>query len=386
MFSSKHIKKPFQILLCFITTLTLISFINSTENKIEIEGVSFQFNNETSSFNLSISKQNKQNQTETKRISMKISDFREVFPNKLSSKNFTDFPLMRQTDNNTRFHEQLITCNKINLQADNFFSLNASSNSNSNLVNSVNLTALEIQYFLFQEPGWIDDQTNYVRPGNLMIEINLSNYSFCENLADDYNKILEVNKNASAIANFDINEFPNCKGIWVKDEKTGKINLRENKNFNINNVSDSSFKNMKNKSYFELAFELNTTDDTNLVYDDPNKVLELNTNNSYLRLYQSIKLDDKEAFMEEGFPSVNWNTESKRIVLQIPKFRSKATAWIFVDMNYLKPPANYKGFANIAFYIILVLFVLLGVYMLIKRKRMKKQLIMEEKLQNLSNV
>ncbi len=266
------------------------------------------------------------------------------------------------------------------MQTDNLFSFKASNPA----LKLFNTTTVEVQYLLFQEPGWIDDQTNYVRAGNLMIEINLRNYTFCEDLVANYNKIIE-SKNANA--GFDIKAFPNCKGdAWSKDEATGKFSLNENKNFNIRNASASD-KNWKNKSYFEIAFELNTNDNTNYVYDDPYKVLEgLKTNNSYLRLYQSIKLDNQISYMENGFPSVSWNTESKRIVLQIPKFTNTATAWIFVDMNFIQPPANYKSFATIAFYVILVLLVLFVAYILINRKRMKEKLMMEEKMQHLSNL
>ncbi len=111
---TKHIKTHFSILLCIIllTIISLIPFTNSKQSTIEVQNVSLSFDDETASFNISMPKLNKENQTEAKTISMKISEFREVFPNKLSSQNFTSFPLMQQTDNNTSYQEQNITCNK----------------------------------------------------------------------------------------------------------------------------------------------------------------------------------------------------------------------------------------------------------------------------------
>lgn len=382
MLHINHLKKQLKSI-THLWLIILISITTSNQNTIVIKEVNFTYDNQNPSFDISIQKLNKENKTEIKSINMRLNSFREVFRNNLTSQKFETFPKMFLTDNQTDYEEQKIKCNKINLQSNNFLSYNST-----NLIDidkayddSLNLTTtkaavLEVQYFLFKETGWIDDNTNYVRPGNLMIEINIFNYTFCEDLVNSYNSFP---KNTSLMKSFDINDFPNCKGYWEKDDLTGKINIIDNKILNISN------QNWKNKSYFEMEFELNTNDDTNYVYDQ-NEVLKLKTNNSYVRLYQGIMLDNEDAYMEDNYPSVNWSLDKKKVVLQIPKFAKKATAWIFVDMNYMEPPENFKNFSTIAFFILLAGAIGIIAYILIRRKKMKEQLIMEEKLHNLSNV
>jgi len=353
----------------FLLFVIMIIFAKAELNSLKINNVTWEYDDKYPSINLSYEK----SQNEKKTIKIKLIEIRERFAN---NQTFTksQIPPMNLTDLNLTYSDQSVDCDKINIQSNNILNITT----NDSLIN-IKKPNLEIQYFFFNDTGWIDDQTNYVRHGNLMIQLNIYNYSFCEDIVNEFNRFISE-KNTTAINAFNIKNYPNCMDYYQKDPISGKYILLENKYFN-----QSMLNNWKNISYFEVIFEIISNDETIFIYDKVGEVLVQKANYSYLRLYQSIQLDEKDDNMEDGYPKISTLGNSKYITLQFPKFKNKGTAWIFVDMNFIPAPTNFKNFANIAFFVILICTVIAIVFVLYRRKKLKEQLLMEEKAQNLSN-
>ena len=120
-------------------------------------------------------------------------------------------------------------------------------------------------------------------------------------------------------------------------------------------------------------------------YDEKNDIEKKFLNHSYIRLKPSMYIDDILIDMPQGFPKL---IDNKYVQLKIPKFRKSLKTWFFVDLNYVppSPPLSFKHTAEIIFYLILVT-ILIGVtFFIIRRNKIKNQLMREENHQNLNQI
>lgn len=269
---------------------------------------------------------------------------------------------------NETYIEQNIESHRSCISSNNFYN-------NDNIIKKS--SQFVIDYLFFNDKGWIDDQTNYVREGNLMVELFIKNYPFCEDLVSEYNTLLEKNDTMSdKMKNFNLDNHPNCRINWIKAQNSNKLVYLDEY------TADKS--NYINQTYLELLFEINSNSEIKFSFDRETRTTPIQLKDySYLRLYQLTLIDGNKILMQDSFPKI---VENKYIIMQIPKFNINATNWIFMDIKYVSAPPNFKSFSIIAFYSILGLLAIALIYVIIRRKIIKEKLVLSEQKQNLNQI
>lgn len=332
---------------------TLSQSLPSKVHKLKESNVTFEFQEEKISMKIYKNKTNKNtNETYEAYISTKLESIKEVFPNGNSFN--VPLPKFKLINYDKKYSEQqVVDCRKSDIIATNILK-------NDNIFNKTSM--INITYKLFNDSGWIDENTNYIQKGNLFLETRIFNYPFCEEIINSYN-----NKNFST-NNFEINNYPNCLENWKWDNNTKKYVEKE---------SPKGVSNPSNHSSLEFTYSFENNDDTKFKYNVENGVPNQTESRSYMRIYRQLFTDRKIDWQLPNYPLIS--NEGKSITVRHKLFKNETINWIFYDLEYEKSPPNFRKVSTYIAYVIFIGIVVFIIFYLIKRKRKKDAMIEDEK-------
>jgi hypothetical protein len=356
----------FILFLIFCVLIKQILTQISPNYVVKESNITFEFKENSVDINIYKNKTKiNENITYLAKIQAKLVSIKEIFPNGLFYQ--IAIPKFRLFNLNNLYNEQnLIDSIRSDIIAEDILGYDKIIDKNS---------SINIAYKLFNESGWIDDNTNYIQKGNLFLETRVKNYPFCENLINEYNQ-----KNLSS-NNLDLNLYKNCKKNWIYDNSTKKY-------IEIPNLNQSK----KNVSYLEFSYSFLSNDQTKFNYDlESGEITNQTEGNSYIRIYREIRTDEKVDYQLSGYPllsaypSVYEKQIYEKLIVRYNNFNQSAINWIFVDLEYKKSPPNFRNVSTILTFIIIAAIIIIIIAYMISRKKKKDELLKEDKNINLNN-